>query len=370
MEITYQLGEALPGSVFAQQQAIRVDEIDFPTVYPLSSDNLLRYHDATGGKLPISCMVVPIQRALNSEVLGVLCLENYKTPAAFNIEMQALVVSLTQQTALNLENSRLYRAAEQRASQLQALTGVAAIITKNLKPDELVEPLLDQLYAILPFNTGTLWLRQGDHLTVRVARGFVDSDERKGLSVAIEDSALLKEMIATGQPIVVGDVNQDERFSSLVENPNPSWLGLPLIASGEVIGVIALEMSEAHYYTSEYVQIASTFASQTAVALENANLYQQSVDRAAELDQRSQRLEMLNRFSKALSQSLDPAELIQITMAEILQTTHCSSVSVILFSAEGQAIVQAQLPEQPADVTLSLPNTPLFDRLRQTLGLF
>ena len=370
MEITYQLGEALPGSVFAQQQAIRVDEIDFPTVYPLSSDNLMRYHDATGGKLPISCMVVPIQRALNSEVLGVLCLENYNTPAAFNIETQALVVSLTQQTALNLENSRLYRAAKQRASQLQALAGVAAIITKNLRPDELVEPLLDQLYAILPFNTGTLWLRQGDNLIVRVARGFVDSDERKGLSVAIEDSALLKEMIATGQPIVVGDVNQDERFSSLVENPNPSWLGLPLIASGEVIGVIALEMSEAHYYTSEYVQIASTFASQTAVALENANLYQQSVDRAAELDQRSQRLEMLNRFSKALSQSLDPAELIQITMAEILQTTHCSSVSVILFSAEGQAIVQAQLPEQPADVTLSLPTTPLFDRLRQTLGLF
>jgi PAS domain S-box-containing protein len=300
----------------------------------------------------------------------VLCLENFKSPAAFTYETQALVVSLTQQTALNLENSRLYRAANQRASQLQALTGVAAIITKNLRPDELIEPLLDQLYAFLPFNTGTLWLRQGDNMIVRVARGFVDSDERKGLTVAIEDSALLKEMIATGQPIAVGDVNLDQRFSSLVENPNHSWLGLPLIASGEVIGVIALEMSEANFYTSEYVQLASTFASQAAVALENANLYQQSVDRAAELDQRSQRLEMLNRFSKSLSQSLDPAELIQITMEEIRHTTHCSAVSVILFTPEGQAILQAQMPEQAGDMPDVLPAIPLFERLQQTLGVF
>jgi PAS domain S-box-containing protein len=370
IEINYLRGEALPGRAFDQKQPIRLDEIDFPSTYDLSSENLLRYHKATGGRLPISCLAVPIQRAPNSDPLGVLVLENFKIPAAFPYEAQALVTSLTQQTALNLENSRLYRAAEQRASQLHALTGVSAIISSNLKPDQLIESLLDQLQAILPYKTGTLWLRQGDHLVVRVARGFVDSDQRQGLSVAVEDSALLKEMIATGLPILVGDVNKDPRFSSLVENPNPSWLGIPLIASGEVTGVIALEMDELNYYTVEHMQIATAFAGQAAVTLENASLYQDSVNRAAELDQRSSRLEMLNQFSKALSESLDPTELLHITVQEILQTIHCTCVSGLLFTPDGQVFLHAEIPQKTGDLPVPLPNAPLFDRLRETLGVF
>ncbi len=370
MEINYQRGEALPGKAFDLKQPIRSKEIDFPSTYNLSSENLLRYNKATGGKLPISCLAVPIQRAPNSDPLGVLVLENYKIASAFSYEAQALVTSLTQQTALNLENSRLYRAAEQRASQLHALTGVSAIISSNLKPDQLIESLLDQLQAILPYTTGTLWLRQGEELVVRVARGFVDSDQRQGLSVAAEDSALLKEMIATGLPIMVGDVNKDPRFSSLVENPNPSWLGIPLIASGEVRGVIALEKDELNFYTVEHLQIATAFAGQAAVTLENASLYQESVDRAAELDQRSRRLEMLNQFSKALSESLDPTELLRITIQEVSQAIHCTYVSGLLFTQEGLVTLNAETPQYADELPVPIPNAPVFDRLRESLGVF
>ncbi len=157
--------------------------------------------------------------------------------------------------------------------QLQALTGVAAIISSNLQPEELIASLLDQLEAILPFKTGTLWLREGKQMFVRMARGFVDTDERIGLSISVEDSKLVEEMIATCQPIVVGDVTNDPRFPALVENPNLSWMGLPLVAGGGVIGVIALEMDEANFYTTEHVQIATAFAGQAAVALGECSIY-------------------------------------------------------------------------------------------------
>ena len=68
--------------------------------------------------------------------------------------------------------------------------------------------LLDQLQSILPYETGTLWLKQDDRMVVRAARGFPDSEERIGLSVAVEDSQLLHEMITTGRPILVHDVRQ------------------------------------------------------------------------------------------------------------------------------------------------------------------
>ena len=69
--------------------------------------------------------------------LGVIVADHFQEPAAFSAEDQALLTSLAQQTALTLENARLYQAAEQRAHQLQALTQVATTITSSLKPDEL-----------------------------------------------------------------------------------------------------------------------------------------------------------------------------------------------------------------------------------------
>jgi len=51
----------------------------------------------------------------------------------------------------------------------------------------------------------------------------------------------------------------------------------------------------------EQIQLASTFAGQAAVAVDNAKLFEESLSRAADLDQRSQRLALLNRFSSDLS---------------------------------------------------------------------
>lgn len=370
-QMTFAAGEALPGRVFASGEGLLLNEVNFARDYNLSGENLLCYRDATDGRLPLSCLAVAIRHREQAQPLGVVVLENFQDTAAFSSQAQALVTSLVQQTALHLENARLVQAAQERANQLQALTGVAATITSNLQPQDLIATLLDLLEAILPYDTGTLWLQQDKkHMLVRAARGFTDSDQRLGLSVALEDSALLSQMSATGLPIAIGDVRSDPRFPSLVEPQYLSWLGVPLLAGGEVIGVIALEKAEADFYTPERIQIAATFAAQAAVALENARLYQESLDRARELDQRSRRLEMLNRLSTALSGSLDQERVLEIAVEEISQAVPCSAALAALFDASGGVHLQAEAPRIAAHLPLILPENPLFERLRQTLGAF
>ena len=114
---------------------------------------------------------------------------------------------------------------------------------------------------------------------VAAARGFPDTERRLGLTIAMEDSALFKEMIRTGQGILVGDVRHDPRFPPL-EAPRLSWLGMPLISKKQVIGVLALEKWQSHFYNREHMQVGTTFASQAAVALENARLFEESLSRA------------------------------------------------------------------------------------------
>ncbi len=368
MQIPYRSGEALPGQAFENGQVLRVDEVNFARDYNLSSEHLLLYRDGTRGSLPVSTLVVPIM-ALDAR-LGVLVLENFKSLAAFTPEDQALVASLARQTALTLENARLYQASEERTAQLQALTRVAGTMTSSLQTNELISTLLDQLATVVPFNTGTLWLRQANKLTVQAARGFADSEERVGLSVALEDSLLMKEMITTGQPLSVGDVRADERFPVLIEHQYLSWLAVPLLSKGEVIGLLVLEKTEANYYSPAHIQALITFAGQAAVALENATLYEDSVRRAMELDQRSQRLALLNRFSTALSGSLDLANILTITTQELLRAMNCSVVSIVTFAGPSKPVLQAEAPSVFGPPPKELPTNPVFERLHETLGLF
>ncbi len=388
--IVFPLGDSPPGQVYQQGEPTRLGEVEFSQEYNLTAEGLVGYRDATGGQLPISSLIIPIKAAKHitedrsAEPLGVLVLDNFKTADAFSADNQALIVSLAQQTALTLENVSLYQASEKRAGQLQALTSVAALITSSLRRDDLISSLLDQLRAILPYETGTLWLRSNDNLVVHAARGFEDPEERVGLSVAVEDSRLFNDMILTGSPLYVPDVREDSRFTALIEFEHLSWLGVPMLFKGEVVGAIALEKSEADYYSTEEIQLVTTFASQSAVALENASLYQESLHRAHELDQRSQRLALLNRFSTALGGTLDIDAIIQMTGEEINKAIGSARTSFISWGdnasfeqletgasqAEHTPALQAEVPEHNDGAATELPAVPLFNRLRQSLGVF
>ncbi|HXD10121.1 MAG TPA: GAF domain-containing protein [Anaerolineales bacterium] len=364
--ITFHPGESLPGQVFDMKHSSRVDEVQFTRDYTFSNEGLLLYRQATGGRLPVSSLLIPIQSGEQS--IGVLVLDNFNTPAAFKEEDETLLLSLSQQVGLSLQNVRLVQATRERAKQLEALTDAATNLTSSLQSNELVVSLLDQLGPIVPYDTATLWLREKDRLTVAAARGFPDTDRRLGLTIAAEGSALFKEMIRTGQGLLVGDVRQDPRFPTL-EAPRLSWLGLPLVSKNQVIGVLALEKWQAYFFTREHVQVGTTFASQAAVALENARLFEDSLGRATELDERSQRLALLNRFSSALGGLLEEEKILALTAQELQDALNAPRISVVVFE-RGQPMWKHSTPKSKTKLPVKLPDAPIFNRLQESLGVF
>ncbi len=354
--------------VYRSGEPLRVDEVEFASQYHLSAGDLLHYRQATGGRLPVACMILPLR--LGDQVSGMLVLENFESQGAFSPEDEALAYSFSQQASLALDNARLFSAAEARASQLQNLTLASETLTSSLKQEELIGSLLDLLGSVVAFETATLWMRRGDLLTVMAAQGFEDNASRIGLSAAVEDSALFLEMIRTGEPIAVSDVRGDPRFPSLVEPTHLAWLGLPLIVKGEVIGLLALEKNEAGFYTPEHIQAASTFAGQAAGALENARLFEESVRRAGELDQRSNRLALLNQLSEELGSSLDIQFILKLTAQHLLSATNASHVACVMLGPGDKFILEAEVPPQATTLPFALLDAPLFERLKDSHGIF
>ncbi|HVP21114.1 MAG TPA: GAF domain-containing protein [Anaerolineaceae bacterium] len=357
----------LPLRVFFKAVPQR-QEVSFAKDYNLPSSDLLLYRQATGGRLPVSSMIIPLKRGAHT--LGVLVLDNFNTSDAFSSEDEALANSLAQQTALALESARLFTAADRRASQLHALTQVAGTITSSLQRSQLITSLLDLFRAVLPFNTATLWLREDDKLKIYSANGFTDDESRIGLTVSIQDSDLFKAMMQKSQPICVPDIRKDERFVSQVEPENISWLGVPLVAKGELVGVIALEKREADFYTSEHIQAATTFASQAAIALENARLFEESTRRASELNERSLRLALLNRLSTELSGTLDVDRILTITSQQLLEALKGKRVAAVLIGDTGEYTLQIEFPLGPDSLPRAWPAVSLFSRLSESQGIF
>ncbi|MCC6147462.1 MAG: GAF domain-containing protein [Anaerolineaceae bacterium] len=359
---------ALPLRVFSSGRPVRVAEIQFARDYVLSPEDLLLYRQATGGKLPVSSLIIPLR--LGERILGVTVLDNFFRSAAFYEQSELLAQSLIQQAALALENARLVYSTEQRASQLQALTRVAGTITSNLRSDKLVESLLNELKSVLPYETATLWLRREERLTIAAVSGFEDKETRVGISLNIEDSPLFQEMITTGLPIDIADVRNDDRFPAAGHHDCLSWLAVPLITKAELMGVLALEKLEAKFYTNEHIQLAATFAGQAAISLENARLFEESNRRTAELDQRSQRLALLNRFSSAVGSTLDVDQVLKLAVQQLQQALNCSRAAMILLNENAEAAVYAERPPTGQMLPIVLPFSPLLERLRETQGIF
>ena len=94
---------------------------------------------------------------------------------------------------------------------------------------------------------------------------------------------LIGAAVSTRQTITVGDVRQDPRYI-MVHPETRSEMAVPLIYKGKVLGVLDLEHTKAHFFSEDNVHAVSTLASQLAIAMENAGLYQR-------LAQEEQRLE-------------------------------------------------------------------------------
>ena len=349
-KITYRLGEALPGRVFAKNKPLNVDEVDFARDYTLSASQLLLYRQATGGRLPISSLLVPIQTGDYS--LGVLVLDNFNKTSAFQREDEVLLISLSQQVALSLQNLRLVQATEERATQLEALTDVTATISSNLQSEELIPSLLSQLESVISYDHSMLWLSENAEIKVVAAHGFMDNNAHVGKSPSSREAVLLNEIFSSRKPLSVSDTREDERFQILDEEEYLSWLGIPLLFKGEVIGVIVLDKKEANFYSLVHSQIGTTFAGQAAVALENAHLFEDSQERAFELNQltetleqrvaeRTTELEREQRNTKTLldiltevSSSLDLDLALRQTLALLNETVGAEQGTVMLLNPD------------------------------------
>lgn len=184
------------------------------------------------------------------------------------------------------ERSRLEQAIEARASQLAALTAVSTRITSSLEREEVNILALEELAWLIGHDTMSIWRRNGSFMVLEGFNGPEGPKIYKDESVRIRfsDYELVRQMVDSQKVLVTG--KQDTLESPLPEQEvaAESWMYVPLVSQGHVVGMMVLTSTEPNAYDSNSDQnVALTFASQVANALANADLFEQTFDRTNEL---------------------------------------------------------------------------------------
>jgi signal transduction histidine kinase/CheY-like chemotaxis protein len=294
--------ESLAGHVALTGEVLNVAD-----AYALPADGPYRFNpevDALAGYRTKSLLVLPMQTP-GGEIIGVLALINCKRESgrpfatAAAIEREALpyseafrnlAESLASQAAVALANSNLFRELTRRQARLEALVDVSQRATR-LWPPATVQRRIADLYAgLLQADAMAFHLVEEGRLVLAEARGE-DMAALLPAEVAVGEGPAGR-VAATGTPIVILDLASHPGLDS-AQRESAGRLGMraclavPVHAGDRLVGVLSALTSQAAAFSEDDVAVASTFAAQAGIAVENSRLYAE-LERALEGVQKSQ----------------------------------------------------------------------------------
>jgi sigma-B regulation protein RsbU (phosphoserine phosphatase) len=242
-------------------------------------------------------LVVPLRR--KGRVIGALNLLSH-TAGQFTETDEALLRQFGAHVAVAIENARLFEDARQYTSTLETLAEIGREFGAILQLDELLTRIANLTKRLIDYRTfGILLLNEeAGELEMKVAVSYGDAERMRRVQLGVGlvgYSALHKEAV------LVPDVSKDPRYINVVDDAR-SELVIPLMLKDRCIGVFDLESPELDAFTKNHVEILTLLASQAAVAIENARLYETIL--ANEV-----RLEKEIRFAQRVQAALLPTEL-------------------------------------------------------------
>lgn len=165
-----------------------------------------------------------------------------------------------------------------RAEELSALLTIAQTASQSLDTQKILNDTLDKSLEILGFDVGYIRTLDSDgkNLIVRVARGLTSpAFLQSAIHLDTPDPIVGKVVFQTRQPYISTDIRKDSRFRfRLMEQEGLiSAAFIPIMSKNRVMGFITVGSKRLHQFSKREINLVEGFSSQLAMALENAELY-------------------------------------------------------------------------------------------------
>jgi len=226
--------------------------------------------------LPQAQAGLAVPMLYGQQVLGVLEIQSLR-PEAFSPEMIRLLNTLADQIAMGMHNAQRYAEEQKRRRVAELLELTGRVLAGSLDIESLPGRAMASLSSVVKHERSALWIQEDDQLKPLAQYGFSDQYPLPAKTLSTQGD-LYQHVCAQRQPLVIADVTTETQWQ---QRPwlrgDRAWIGAPIIARGQVIGLLGLGRSTPGSFEADDATWVQSFAAQLGLALENANLYTQLV---------------------------------------------------------------------------------------------
>lgn len=251
------VGEGVVGAAVEEGRPILVDDV---TEEP-------RYRGSVPGA--VAQLAVPLRR--KGRVIGALNLLSDQ-PGAFSPQDEALLRQFGAHVAVALENARLFASERKLVETLETLAEIGREVSSILDLDQLLTKIASLAKRIIGYRTFGIFLLNEERQQLELKLAVRYGDEA-GLKEIPMGQGLVGWAAQHRQQVLVPDVSKDPRYIRVVQDVR-SELATPLLVKDRCIGVFDLESPDLDAFAKEHAEILTLLASQAAIAIENARLYE------------------------------------------------------------------------------------------------
>lgn len=273
---------------------------------------------------------IAVPMMVGNRLIGVLDAQSDQVDAFGERDLRILA-GVAAQTAVAIDNSRLYVETRQRATQLEATSEVGRRITSILGLDELLAEVVELVHESFNYDHVHVFLVDQDtnEAVYRAGNGSTGRRiQEEGLRLKVGEEGMIGRVVATGQPLISNDVTRDPYYVSHPELADTrSECTVPLVIGDRVIGVLDVQSTRLNAFGDEDLFLLQTLGDQLAIAVDNANLF-------AESERQVRILRALNQMGQAVSSTLDPNLLVEEIHKQISNVMDASNFYIALHNEE------------------------------------
>jgi GAF domain-containing protein/CheY-like chemotaxis protein len=241
-------------------------------------------------------LAIPMLRA--GELLGVILIYRYEV-RAFTDSQIAVLETFADQAAIAIENARLLTELQARTealtrsvTELQALGEVSQVLSSTLDLEIVLNTIVSRASQIAGTDGGSVYeydegseafhLRATDNLDEEVVAMARRTPVPRGEGV-------LGRMAATREPVQIADIGADGAYHSplrdvLLRSGTRALMAVPLLRENVLIGGLTVNKKTPGEFSPAVIDLLKTFASQSAVAIQNARLFREIGDKSRQLE--------------------------------------------------------------------------------------
>ena len=286
----------------------------------------------------------------------------------------AIVRDITQRKWAETERERFISELESKNKESETLRESLASIITTFDLEQVVERILDQIKLVIPYDTASVWRVDEEWQTLIVSRDLPPEFLRIDLKFRIDAENSSRPLVQGEKPFILNN-NVQEELSDF-KGPHSyinSWLAVPLKKRGKIIGLIALDGRKKGQFTEHHAELAATFATQVAIALDNADLFNELQNELSmrgnlieELEQKNAEAETLREGLASIVGTFEFEEIIHQVLEQIRRVIPYDTASVWKFEGGQQFIIagvdlpdEIQVPGTILDVDENNSATPV-----------